>query len=388
MWPPCDRRTEIIRAAAAGPLDWARFLRVVRRHRVLGLVHHGLKWAWPDVPPDIVKQISAQAATLFRDNLAMAAEAVRVQRLFDEAKLPVLFIKGTSLAVLAFGNLGLRAGKDIDLLIPCGLLWEAVGLLESGGYRRFDPPPDISDTSMRLLMTIRKDLGFIHEKTGQQIELHWRLFLNPHVMDETSFLAASRVVPLTGTSGLRTLGEEDLFTYLCVHGALHCWYQLKWVADIGALLAATPQSGAERLYRAAEARGARHAAAQSMLLCERLLNRPLRISLKKQLSSRKVQWLQETALSAMTVGGGVLEPREVRFGTTRGRLSAFFLGQGWRYCLTELRNVLINETDVLAVPLPERLRFLYPIMRLPRWLWRHASRREAERPEPKASSAR
>ena len=28
MWPPSDRRTEAIRAAAIGPLDWSRFLRV------------------------------------------------------------------------------------------------------------------------------------------------------------------------------------------------------------------------------------------------------------------------------------------------------------------------------------------------------------------------
>jgi hypothetical protein len=41
-----------------------------------------------------------------RKNLAMAAEALRLQRLFDDADLPVLFVKGTSLAVLAFGNVG------------------------------------------------------------------------------------------------------------------------------------------------------------------------------------------------------------------------------------------------------------------------------------------
>ena len=37
MWPPSDRRTEAIRAAAAEPLDWPRFLRVARRHQVIGL---------------------------------------------------------------------------------------------------------------------------------------------------------------------------------------------------------------------------------------------------------------------------------------------------------------------------------------------------------------
>jgi hypothetical protein len=343
----------------------------------LGLVNDGLKLARPNVPQEIMREISSQASILVRDNLAMAAETVRLRRLFDQSNLPVLFIKGASLAVLAFSNLGLRTSKDIDLVVPSGLLPATAALLEHIGYRRFDPPPGISEAKMRLVMTLRRDLGFIHEETGRQIELHWHLFLNRYAMDESSLLAASRVVPLTGTTeGLRTLGEEDLFTYLCVHGALHWWYQLKWLADIGALLAAAPEGAAERFYRAAEARGARHAAAQAILLCQRLLDRPLPIVLMEKLSKiPKVRWLQETALAAMTAGYAEQEPREVRFGTTRGSLSTLLLSQSWRYRLAELRNLLICETDVLAVPLPQCLWFLYPILRLPLWVWRHASHR-------------
>ena len=67
-------------------------------------------------------------------------------------------------------------------------------------------------------------------------------------------MATSRVVPLTGAAGLRTMGEEDLLAYLCMHGALHWWNRLKWLADVNALLAQTPDI--ERLVHAAEARGA------------------------------------------------------------------------------------------------------------------------------------
>lgn len=375
-WPPSDRRTDAIRTAATGPLDWARFLRVVRRHRVFGLVHDGLMRARLQVPPEIVREIGAQVTTLVRENLAMAGEAVRLQRLFDDADLPVLFLKGSSLAVLAYGNVGLRKCKDIDLLVSPETLGPAVALLERAGYRRFDPPPDISDAQLRLLMSLRKDLGFVHEETGLQIDLHWQLFSNPHAMDEVSVMAASRVVPLTGTVGLRTLGEEDLFTYLCVHGALISWYRLKWLADVGALLATQPEGGAERLNCAAEARSAGRAAGQAMLLCQRLLGTPLAAPLMTTIrNSPKGRWLEETALNAMTAER---ERRDARFGTTLGTLSAFLLRKNWRYRLAELRTLLTNQTDVLAVPLPERFRFLYPVMRLPLWVWRHASRRKAK----------
>jgi hypothetical protein len=182
-------------------------------------------------------------------------------------------------------------------------------------------------------------------------------------------------VTLSGSSTLRTLGEYDLFTYLCVHGALHWWRQLRWLADIGALLASAPEDAAERYNDAATARGAGRPAAQAMLLCWRLLHLPLPIQLVKEFGETpKGRWLQKTALNAMTAGHGEREPHHMRFGTTRGSLSTFLLGQSWRYWLTEMRNLMTNQTDVLTVLLPEPFWFLYPILRLPLWIWRHAKK--------------
>ena len=86
-----------------------------------------------------------------------------------------------------------------------------------------------------------------------------------------------------------------------------------------------------------------------------------------------MRWLEATAVNAMTAGQSEREPRNVRFGTTRGSLSTFLLSRSWRYRLAELNNHLTNQTDVLTVPLPERLWFLFPVLRLPLWAWRHCS---------------
>ncbi len=370
MWPPSDRRSEAVRTAATGALHWGRFLRVVRRHQIIGLVHDALMRAGTDTPPEIAHEIGAQAETLVRENLEMARESLRIQRLFNDADLPVLFVKGASLAVLAFGNLGLRTGTDIDLLVPYETLPAATALILRAGFRRFDPPPDISDAQLRLLMPLRKDLGFIHQATGLRVELHWRLFLNPHAVNVTSFLATSRLVTLAGAEGLRTLGEEDLFAYLCMHGALHWWYRLKWLADVNALLAS---SSANRFVQAAEAKGAGRVATQALLLCRELLQTPLPASLTGTLDKGiTMRWLVTTALKTMTSGQGEHDPHDVRFGTTRGSLSTVLLGRSWRYRLAELGIQLINQTDVLTLPLPKPLWFLYPILRLPLWAWRHS----------------
>jgi Uncharacterised nucleotidyltransferase len=375
IWPPSDRRSDAIRAAASEVHDWPRFLRVARRHRVVGLVHDGLTRARPAVPPAIASEIGAASKQMIYESLAMADEALRLQRLFNEAELPVLFVKGASLAMLAFDTVGLSSGQDIDLLVPLKALPKASAIVMEAGYRRYDPPPAISDAQLRLLLPLRRDFGFIHEATGIQLEVHWRLFLNPYAMAEDTLMANSRVVPLAGTRGLRTLGEEDLFAYLCMHGALHWWHRLKWLADINALLGA-PGSDVERLIGSAKARGAGRAAAQALRICQRLLGTSLPDRFMASLGNSALErWLETTALNAMTKGQGEDDPHEARFGTTRGSLSTFLLSRNWRYWLAEMGYHLTNQTDVLMVPLPERLRFLYPILRLPLWAWRHAKRK-------------
>jgi hypothetical protein len=378
MWPPSNRRIKAIRAAVGSPLDWNRCVQVAMRHQLIGLVHDGLTRARLNVPSEIAAKIGAQAAMLARENLAVARESLRLQRLFDDANLPVLFVKGASLALLAFGDLGLRSAQDIDVLVNREALPAAMALIVQAGYNRVDPPPDISDRQLRLLMGLRKDLGFAHQATGMRIELHWRLFLNPHAMADTSIMTASRVVPLAGAVGLRTLGAEDLFAYLCMHGALHWWNRLKWLADINAILAAVQETSVERLFRAAEMRGVDRAAAQAMLLCRRLFGTALPVprvaTIGKDLTMR---WLEATALNAMTAGQSERKPSDARFGTTRGSLSTFLLNPSWRYRLADLNNHLTIQTDVLTVPLPKWLWFLYPVLRLPLWAWRHSRLKSA-----------
>jgi hypothetical protein len=377
IWPPSEYRDEAIRVAIAAGVDWPRFVRLTARHRILGLVRDGLTRARPDLPPEIARRFNAQAEKVVRRNLAMAAECVRLLHVFGKAGVPIVFLKGAPLAIFAFGNVGLRSSQDIDLLVSPDALPAAIALLGEAGYRRYNPPPDIGDDMLRLLMPLRKDFGFAHLSTGMIIELHWRLFQNPHAMVGASIVQSSRTVRLSAGAELRTLGDEDLFAYLCMHGACHWWNRLQWLADINALLTATDR-GIVQLIGAATSRGAGRAADQALLLCNRLFATSLPTTLlRKSKNSAVMHWLEATALAAMTSDQGEHEPRDARFGTTRGSLSTLLLIPSWRYRLAELKVHLINETDVLTLPLPKRLWFIYPLLRLPLWLWRHAAKRRA-----------
>jgi hypothetical protein len=368
-WPPTDHRTESIRNLAAGNLDWARVVRTVARHRVAGLVNEGLSHARSAVPLEAARAIGAQAQVLVRQNLACAAETLNLQRLFANANLPVVFFKGVSLAMLAYRNLGLRHSGDIDILATPETLAQSAALLEGAGYSRHQPPPEFTASHLQMWMHRCKEILYIHSEKNIPVELHCRLFDNPRMMVCLPATDRLQIVPLGDGVGVRTFGDDDLFAYLCAHGATHCWFRLKWLADINALLARQPDGGAERLYRAADARGAGRCAAQAILLCRRILGTAIPDQLIKTLSrDASVRWLERMAMKAITAD---LEPTEQLFGTTRNNLTFFVLRPEWRYCLVELEDHLISPVDILTLPLPKPLRCLYPILRLPLWLWRH-----------------
>jgi Uncharacterised nucleotidyltransferase len=365
-WPPTDRRTDAICKLAAGGLDWTRVVQLVERHRVAGLVNEGLLHAKSVVLPKAASAIGALAQALVRQNLSNAAETLNLQRLFADADLPVVFFKGISLAMLAYGNLALRHSRDIDILPTPETFARSAAVLETAGYGRYQPPPQFTTPQLNMWIHRCKEFGYLHPEKKIEIELHCRLFDNPRLTPELPATDQLQTLKL-GNGEVRTFGDEDLFAYLCAHGAVHCWFRLKWLADIAALIAQMT-GGAERLYQAAEMRGVGRCAAQAMLLCHRLLGTaipPSLMSVFRQDSA--VRWLENIALAAITADRDLTDQP---FGTMRKNLSLFALRSQWRYRLSELEDQCISPVDILTLPLPTYLRELYPILRLPLWLWR------------------
>src|SRR3974390_6697 len=162
MWPNSEWRTEAIRDAARKQIDWWQVVALARRHQVTGLFNDGLSHAESYVPAEVAKRVGVLAATEVLQNLALALETVRLQGILDDAGVPALFFKGTTLAVLAFKNIGIRSGQDIDLLISNENVPMAVEIVRRAGYCRFSPPSTVTDRQFALLMKFRKDLGFLH----------------------------------------------------------------------------------------------------------------------------------------------------------------------------------------------------------------------------------
>jgi hypothetical protein len=136
-----------IRQRVHEPLEWAVVLDLARYHGVGPLVYRTLFTVCSDlVPAEWLAQLrqKTQAGALL--NRLLAQELVVLCEAFEARGVPVMPIKGATLAVSAYGDLTLRDFSDMDLLVPEGSIAEAQAVLLAQGYERKDPSSESGET--------------------------------------------------------------------------------------------------------------------------------------------------------------------------------------------------------------------------------------------------
>lgn len=350
-WPPSPARDGAVLAAAAG-VDWSLVARIAERHRVEGLVWNALGRAGAAVPGDVAERLRSAANQIAHQNLVLTAESLRLDALFAESGIPRLFVKGISLSALVYGSIGPKMGWDIDLLVPHESVDAAAAVLAGAGYRLALPTG----------AGARKRLGQWHDRWKESVwvgpdgtltvELHTRLADNVLVLPHVGPDSPAQQVEVTKGRSLPTLQTDELFAYLCVHGASSAWFRLKWIADVGALLAACPPERIEPLYRRALALGAGRAPAHALLLCEKLFATPLPPALAAELrSDRMNRWLLAIALRKLAGRTMTAELHQRRLGTATIHLVQLALLPGMRFKYAELRRQLATPVERVAMAL-------------------------------------
>jgi hypothetical protein len=253
-----------------------------------------------------------------------------------------------------------------DLLTVCTLL-------KAAGYRQARPTAEISAAQFALWRTYGKDMEWYHDAKRIDLELHWRLTELSSLLSAPPDFSALRAVQVTPTADVSTLPAQELFIYLCVHGAVHGWNRLKWLADVHALLANQADGIIEGYYAAAAAQGAERAVGQALLLCAEHFNFRLPKRLAATIcASRVTTALARIGTLCMMRGYAVQEVYDLRFGTTLISASHLLLARGVRARLGEVVRKGIDLDDVLRLPLPRSLSLLYWFMRVPSWILRRA----------------
>ena len=366
-WPPSPARDEQVRQAAAGAIDWDGFGKLVGRHRVAALVHDGLTRAGVEAPAPLAAKLAEEAGGIARQNLLFAAECLRLETLFDA--LGHLFLKGVTLNMLAYGSLAYKQAVDIDLLVAPGDYEAAIGLLRGAGYRCIVPGPEPATEEILLWVKGHKHSNWM-SPARLSLELHAGLVDNPLLVQGLDADAPSQRVEVASGKFLPTLATEELFAYLCAHGAAHGWARLKWLADAAALVSHEDGAGIERLHARSVALGGGRSAGQALLLSSILFGLELPPVLRAELEGdRGTRILVRLAMRNFTLGGMGRELDELMLGTAGIHLSYLLLERGTGFKLRQLKRTLLGGSSEGA-PLAKRL--LRPIAFIPRWLLRRA----------------
>jgi hypothetical protein len=382
LWPPAeDRDRRVLEACEA--VDWEAFMRVLERQRVQGLAYDALKSAEAPTPEPVQARLLAGAMAVSRRGAALAAETVRLDRRMREANIPVLFVKGAALAALAYGSQALKHGRDIDLIVPEANIDAAWRLLEDDGYLPLASLRDLTPAQRQTMLRLHKDIELTCRERRANVELHWRLTDNRALLAGLGANSPSQAARLP-QGAVRTLADRELFAYLCVHGASHAWFRLKWLADLNAWLSTKTEAEVEGFYAFAAAEGVEACAGQALLLRQRLFGADPPASLAPWLGRDwKLRWLTAAALDAMAGARGEIELAQRPFGPFRILPAQFFRGRGFAFAAAQWGLMVENFDDALQFPLPRQLRLLYPLLRLPLWGLRLVRRRRAGRsPRP------
>ena len=367
-WPPSPLRDAAVRDAAVG-IDWTRFGRVVVRQRVAGLVEAGLKAAAAIAPNDIAEPIARQAKRTVHRNLIAAGETTRLTRLIAAAGYPVLAVKGVALGAIAYNSIALKHSKDIDLLILPEHVAPVLALLEADTYRITQPAETLSAAQRGVLARYGKDAALLRGTPHLQVELHWRLFTNMHLLPTITAQSPAQVVTLGTGLTVPTLAPANLYTYLVLHGAVDGWSRLKSLADLNALVAARDPDDVQAWHDHAVGLGAGVASEQALVMMADLfaLQPPPRLQATIG-RSRRVRMLVAGAYRLMAVRDGATEIDGWAFGRMLSLAMQPLLGRGLRYQWQILRSVLYLQGDMYRSILPPALYPLYPLIRVPAWL--------------------
>jgi len=320
-----------------GALDWGRVVRLARFHRVQGLVWNAFARKRMAVPEEAAVPLAADAQAIAADNLSVAVESRDLLNAFQRAGIPVLFLKGLTLAALAYGSVSTKSSADIDILIAESDVGHTAALLSAIGYQLTVPRLAGADAALRSWHRHHKESVWVHHARGTQIDLHTRLADNPMLIPQVGMNSPSRDVEVAPAVILPTLEEDELFAYLCVHGSSSLWFRLKWVADFAAFI--ERKSGAElsRLYRRSQELGAARTSGEALLLADALFGSledaaELRAQLLKD---RPAHRLFRAAVRQLAGRNEPREPTATPFGTAPIHYHQFLLAPGAAYKMAE-----------------------------------------------------
>lgn len=344
--------------------DEALFLKLVNKHKVAPLVHMNLrKHPAGTFNPDLLRQLEDR----YKQNAqsALQAHALIHKIVADNPGIPISIFKGIESSLRIFGDLAARDVGDIDLLCSHPSAKKLLSYFEETGWEFLNSNQRYVLDYTVLIKNI-KDVQLL-KKGFPRVELHWRLTRNDKEFRDPEYLSPSvisKVHPF-----LRTLTDEEVFVYLCVHGFRHGWERLKWLFDFPEFIESR-EINWPKVLLIAEKNGAMLPIQQTLLLCKSFfdINFPSEMEFVKKNEIREYYWkFSSDLISGKNTSNSHLSIKEILFTL----FIKFNSSKKFSIKISHLLTfILPTEREVELILLPKRIQILYIPLRLLNSLFR------------------
>ncbi|MEM1115071.1 MAG: nucleotidyltransferase family protein [Bacteroidota bacterium] len=212
-------------------VDWERVLILAAYHRLLPLLHAHLKAHAPGLAPErAMAVLASHVRTSAVQSLFLSGEMGRIAEAFEARSIPLLVLKGPSLAE-AYGGIAKRAFVDNDLLVRRQDFGEVEETLFGLGFRSRKR----SQRQMDGYLFIHQEYTFGRAEGDlvSTVDVHTCVAPLGYTYQGAFEGLRRRSRELTiGGQAVRVLGWPDLFVALCVNALKDQWNLLRLASDV------------------------------------------------------------------------------------------------------------------------------------------------------------
>lgn len=355
-------------------IDWSKLPQLAWQHKIRPMMAATLRNASRgDLPADIRASVESAERACSLKTMAQLQVLTEIAALAQARGLRVLTLKGVALSLYLYDDPFIREAYDLDFLVASDDSEAFDQVLRTAGCVPSLQDPPLSPQQMEILKRFRHDKKYIHAGAGVVIESHYALVNNPNLIgtDFDVFWPAREHV-FAGKQAVAMLGLDDLVRYLGVHAAVHRWERWKWIADMVALFRRMDVHDLVRLRERSQAEGNRHLFDGSILLAYIVAG----LALPQMLVDAAASDRRADALVARALRVSTCEYQQTDFSKNNYIFShvvhGLWLKRSWRYLAYELVSLFHHEGDWYKWRLPDRLIWLYYLLRPVFYVWRRA----------------
>lgn len=212
-------------------IKWDEFTNTAISQGIAPLVYKRLKDI-PEksrVPEAVMDKLKMAYLGNVARNMYFYSELERILRVFNENGIEVMMLKGAALAGTVYGDIGLRAMGDIDLLVKKECLSRVKEMMPELNYEI----PDHSNPEEWYSANHFHLPPYIHKEKRIVVEIHWNVAGDSLGIDVDRWWGRARKIR-QGDAWVLIPSPEDMILHLCVslyHGSYNKT-ALKGLCDI------------------------------------------------------------------------------------------------------------------------------------------------------------